>query len=719
MIPRVLLALLIALPLVAAKKPVTVEALTTSRPPGEFAGAPIWAPDGNSFAYRQGDNIMLYSVATKQSRQLLSLKPLTEAAIKPPAAERFNWQNRGVHEEAIQWMPSGQDLLIETGRDLFLWHRSTGKHEQLTATAAEEHDPKPSPDGRYVAFRRNHDLYTIDLASRTETRLTANGSDTLRNAELDWVYPEELGLGTAYWWSPDSHSIAYLQFDVSREPLYPQVDLGKYRAVFEPERYPQAGDPNADVALGVVPATGGPTRWMDVGATRYQYLIARVKWMPDSRHVAVERLTRVQDRLELIAADITSGESRLILRETDPYWINISNDLRFLDDGKRFLWSSERDGYRHLYLYTMDGRQLRQITDGPWEVRGVAGFDARTDRVFYLSSEASPLETNLYSIRLNGKDKIRLTTEKGSHSVSMSPATYYFVDTCSTRETPPRKVLRTDRGAEHAVLREPDRSLTDEYQIVPSEVVTIRAADGRTDLYGLLTRPAGFAPGRRYPAVVLVYGGPGAQSVVNTWRGLGMEQLLAQQGYVVWELDNRGSTGRGHLFEIPIYHQMGVVELADQKAGVDYLTSLGFVDPERIGIYGWSYGGFMTLNSMLNVAGTFRAGIAGAPVTYFANYDTIYTERYMGLPAVDPEGYKKTDLPLSAANLKGNLLILHNLQDDNVLFQNTLQMADALEKAGRKFDMLIYPQKAHGVTGPVRRQMLESMMEFFERTLKF
>jgi dipeptidyl-peptidase-4 len=559
----------------------------------------------------------------------------------------------------------------------------------------------------------------MELATHKETRLTSNGSETLRNGETDWVYPEELALGTAYWWSPDSRSIAFLQFDVSREPLYPQVDLRKYRAMLEPQRYPQAGEPNADVALGVVPVSGGPTRWMDVGSTRYQYLIARVEWMPDARHLAVQRLTRIQDRLELMAADSTTGETRLMLRETDPYWINVSKDLRFLEDGKRFLWSSERDGYRHLYLYSVEGRLLRQLTDGAWELRGVAGIDTKTDRVYYLSSEASPMETQLYSIRLNGKDKTRVTNEPGTHAISFSPDGGYFADSYSNKETPSRRVLRTAQGTEYAVLRESNRSASNEYELIPSEVVTIKAADGKTELYGSITKPAGFQSGRKYPAIVVVYGGPGAQSVVNSFRSLTMQQMMAHRGYVVWELDNRGSAGRGHLFEAGVNRSLGTAELADQKAGVDYLTSLGYVDAERIGVYGWSYGGFMTLNCVLNAPGTFRAGIAGAPVTNFANYDTIYTERYMGLPTNNPDGYKKTDLSLRAGNLKSNLMIVHNFQDDNVLFQNTLQIVDALERADKRFELMIYPQKSHGVTGPVRRQMLESMMEFFDRTLKF
>ncbi len=719
MLARLFAAFLVIIPLAAQKKPVTIEAISSMRMSNDEPGSPIWAPDGKSFAFRQGEKVMQYDIASKQSHELFSMEPLNKAVVKVPPGERFDWENRGVHEAAIQWMPSGQDLLLTTGNDLFIWHIAAGKFDQLTATSDAERDPKPSPDGRFVAFRRNHDLYALELSSHKETRLTANGSETLLNGETDWVYPEELALGTAYWWSPDSRSIAFLQFDVSREPLYPQVDLRKYRALFEPQRYPQAGEPNADVALGIVPVAGGPARWVDVGSTRYQYLIARVDWMPDSRHLAVQRLTRIQDRLDLLSADSATGETQLILRETDRYWVNVASDLRFLDDGKRFLWSSERDGYRHLYLYSLDGRQIRQLTDGPWEVRGVAGVDPKTDRVFYLSSEISPMETQLFSIRLNGKDKTRVTTEPGMHAVSFSPDTSYFTDSYSNKDTPARRVLRTAQGAEYAVLRESNRAVAEEYNILPPEVVAIKAADGKTELYGLLTKPSGFQTGRKYPAIVFVYGGPGAQSVQNVYRSLTMQQMMAHRGYVVWELDNRGSIGRGHQFETPINRSLGTVELADQKAGVDYLTSLGYVEAERIGVFGWSYGGFMTLNCMLNAPGTFRAGIAGAPVTNFANYDSIYTERYMGLPVNEPDGYRKTDLSKSAAGLKGNLMIVHNFQDDNVLFQNTLQIIDALERADKRFELMIYPQKTHGVSGPVRRQMLESMMEFFDRTLKF
>jgi dipeptidyl-peptidase-4 len=702
----------------AQKKPVTLDDVAAPPPSGRAGAAPAWSPDGASFAYTEQNKIMLYDLAAKNARELAPLDQLQKAAKPAPKPERYEWENRRVRDENVQWFPSGKKLLIAAGGDLFIWRLDRSEAEQLTATPVAERDPKISPDGHYVAFRREHDLYVIDVASKTETRLTKDGSETLRNGELDWVYPEELDLGTAYWWSPDSKWIAYLQFDVSREPLYPHADLRGFRPVLEPQRYPQAGEPNAAVQVGVIPAAGGRTRWMDVGETRYFYLVARVAWAPDSRHLAIQRLTRVQNRLDLLSADAASGATQAVLTESDPHWINVKDDFRFLKGGREFLWSSERTGFRHLYVYSSDGTQKRQLTRGDWEVRGVLGADEKTGRVFYLSSEPGPLETQMYALGLNGEQKVRLTAEPGTHAVSLAPDAAHFLDSFSSLNSPPRRVLRAINGSEYAVFQEADRKRYDQYEILPTEILKVKAADGRTDLYARLIKPAGFQPGRKYPAIVMVYGGPGAQSVRDAWSGLSWEQALAHRGFVIWQLDNRGSAGRGHGFETPIYHNLGVTELADQKAGIARLISLGFVDPARIGIYGWSYGGFMTLNALLNAPEIFHAGIAGAPVTYFANYDTIYTERYMGLPVDDQEGYSRTNLSLSAANLKARLMLVHNFQDDNVLFQNTLQIADALERAGKEFQLMLYPQKTHGVTGPVRRQMLQSMTDFFEDALK-
>jgi len=719
MLVRFAILLILSVPLAfAQKKPITLDDIVPSHESVKGPGAPVWAPGGKAFAYLEDGKVMLYDIAGKSARELFAIATLEKAAKPAPPEERFGWENRRVRDENLQWFPSAKELLIAANGDLFVWRIESGQSEQLTSTPVTERDPKLSPDGQRVAFRRLHDLYVLDLASRKETQLTRNGSDTLLNGELDWVYPEELDLGTAYWWSPDSRSIAYMQFDVSREPLYPHADLRGYRSVLELQRYPQVGEANADLHVGVISVNAGPTHWMDLGDTTYLHLIARVDWAPDSKGLAVQRLTRIQNRLDLLAVDAATGSAQTVLTESDPYWINVTDDFRFLKGGREFLWSSERDGFRHLYVYSRDGKEQRRLTRGDWEVRGVAGVDPANGRVFYLSSEQSPIETHLYSVGLNGKDKRRLTNETGWHGISMPPDASHYLDSYSSLQSSVRRVLHTGDGAEYAVFREADRARYEQYQILPSEILKVKAADGKTDLYARLIKPAGFQAGRRYPAVVIVYGGPGAQSIRNSWDGLSWEQVLAHRGFVIWQVDNRGAMGRGHAFESALYHNMGATELADQKAGVEHLVSMGFVDPARIGIYGWSYGGFMTLNAVLNAPDTFRAGIAGAPVTNFVNYDTIYTERYMGLPSDDEDGYNRTNLSLAADRLKAGLMIVHNFEDDNVLFQNTLQITNALEQAGKHFQFLLYPQKTHGVSGPVRRQMLQSMTDFFEANLK-
>ncbi len=714
---RALLTLACALPLLAQKKPITIDTvIEQGRAARERSpGSPVWAPGGKRFAHLQGDRIFLYDIASKSDKELLSLQDMEKAAVAVPSPQRFDWQNRRVSENSFEWSPSGRQLLLTVGGDLFLYTLEGGKWDQLTATPEAERDAKLSPDGKHVAFRRAHDLYTLDVASRKVTRLTEDGGPTLLNGELDWVYPEELDLGTAFWWSPDSRHIAYLQFDTAREFVYPQVSLTGPRAIAEPERYPQAGTPNADVHLGIVSASGGNTHWMDLGDPRGA-LIARVYWTPDSLKLAVKRFNRVQNQLDLLLVEGASGSSRAILHEADPYWINNNDLFQFLSDGG-FLWGSERDGFQHLYLYGPDGKLRKRLTEGNWEVTDLAGVDEVHQKVYFVSSEPSPLERQLYSVRLNGRDRTRISQGEGTHSISMSPDQSYYIDTFSSLTQPSNRTVHSADGAEWAAYRTADHSLTDEYQVLPTEIVSFKNSSG-TLLYARMMKPANFRAGEKYPAIVMVYGGPGAQSVRNSWTGANWDQVLAQRGFVIWQLDNRGSKGRGHAFETPIYHRLGKTELADQLDGLHYLIEQGFVDPARVGIYGWSYGGYMTLYSLLNAPETFRAGIAGAPVTSWRNYDTIYTERYMGLPSENAEGYSASSASTHAAKLESKLLMLHNMEDDNVLFQNTMQMAAAFEGAGKLFDMVIFPQKTHGVSGDYQRELLEKTTDFFEKNLK-
>ncbi|MDQ2899475.1 MAG: alpha/beta fold hydrolase, partial [Acidobacteriota bacterium] len=399
------------------------------------------------------------------------------------------------------------------------------------------------------------------------------------------------------------------------------------------------------------------------------------------------------------------------------YWINVDDALHFFADGQRFLWSSERDGFRHLYLYSIDGSLRRQLTKGEWEVESVAGIDEKDEKVYFVSTEQSPLERQFYSVGLDGNEKKRISETAGTHAISMSPASNYFMDSWSSLESPPTKILRSAAGAQVAVFRETDRRDADEYDILPTEIVHVKGADGAL-LYARLIKPAGFTPGRKYPVVVMIYGGPHAQTVKDVWSGASWDQALAHKGFVIWQLDNRGSAGRGHAWESVVYHNLGARELDDQKQGLRYLDSLGFTDSARIGLYGWSYGGYMTLYSLCNAPGLFRAGVAGAPVTSWRNYDSIYTERYMGLPAENKYGYERSAPINKAAGLASKLMIVHNVEDDNVHFQNSVQMADALERADKRYQMMLYPQKSHGVTGPVRKHLLESITAFFEENLK-
>lgn len=698
----------------AQKKPVTIDAITAERKVTGFA--PIqWAPDSKRFAWIEEKELWSYDVASGQRKLLVALSDLESKAVKPPPAGAFDWQNRRVTEQAFSWSSSGHEILIAAEGDLFLLHVDSGKWDQLTATIESERDAKLSPDGRYVAFRRDHDLYSLEISSGKVARLTSDGSDTLLNGELDWVYPEELELGTAYWWSPDSKSIAFLQFDIHREPIFPQVDSLAIRAYSEPERYPQAGDPNADVHVGIVPVTGGETRWMDLGDPR-DHLLARLVWLPDSHAVAVEKFNRIQNRLDLLIADTATGRAHTVLHEEDPYWINVNNDLQFLKDGQHFLWGSERDGFHHLYLYSADGKLLQQLTSGDWEVESVAGVDETAGVIYFTSSEQSPIERQLYGVQIDDQHRRRISTEPGTHAISLSPDCHVYLDTASSLSSPPRRTIHRADGTQVAVFREPDRTDSNQYNILPTEIHQVKAADGAV-LYARLIKPAAFTPGKKYPAIVIVYGGPGVQTVHDAWPGLSWDQVLAQRGFAVWQLDGRGSLGRGHRWESVIFRDMGEHELEDQKRGVEYLSSLGFIDTSHLGIYGWSYGGYMTLYTLTHTAGIFRAGIAGAPVTHWRNYDTIYTERYMGLPVENAEAYERVSALTKAANLSGKLLLVHNIEDDNVHFQNTVQMMDALERAGKRFELMLYSQKAHGVTGALRKHLYETLTDFFEKNV--
>lgn len=705
------LLLLAALSLLAAKRPPTMADVIATEP-GAASGF-TWAPDGSRFVWREKNKLWIFE--SNQRRELLDFSRLKEAATAVPAPEAFGWLNRGVKEQPVQWFPGGKRLLLAEAGDLFTLDIDSANWEQLTRTPKAEADPKLSPDGKRVSFRTDHELYVLEVASKKVTRLTHDSSPTRWNAELDWVYPEELQIPSAHWWAPDSKRIAYLQFDLSNLMIYPHGGLLGVRPVSEPQRYPQAGTRNATVRIGVVQAGGGKTRWLDF-ARDPESLIGRVTWMTEENALAVHVLSRVQDKLDVLAVDAASGKSRKLLAESAPTWINLRDDFQFLS-GSRLLWGSEREsGYRHLYLHSLGGSEFRPLTKGAWEVTEIACVDEKASQVYYLSTEASPRERQFYRVGFDGSSPVRLTKQRGWHSILMSPDCGSYIDTWSNVDEPVSRTLYRSNGERVAEIIPPNRKPLEDLALVPNEFLEFKGADG-TLFHARMIKPAGFDPSKRYPAIAMVYGGPHAQNVVDRWRGADWDQLLAHRGFVIWQVDNRGSAGRGHVFEKQLYRRFGKQELADQLEGVRHLLSLGFTDPKRIGIHGWSYGGYMTLYSLFNAPGTFAAGVSGAPPTDWRQYDTIYTERYLGLPQENEDGYKASSVVFQAEKLEDKLMLVHNFEDDNVLFQHTLRMMDALQKAGKQFDLLLYPQKAHGVTGVARKHMLEGMTAFFERHL--
>ncbi|HEY4877557.1 MAG TPA: S9 family peptidase, partial [Candidatus Acidoferrales bacterium] len=666
-----------------------------------------WAPDGKRFSYievkRNGNDAVLelwtMDAASGERKVLVSAATLKSVTQPEKAKTTQGTGLARVEADNYQWSPDSGSLLFIGTNSMVLLDLKTMAVKPVVSSEHEIEDPKFSPNGQWVSFSRDANLFAVSLASGETKTLTTGGSEEVLKGKLDWVYPEELDLRTAYWWSPDSSKIAYYEMDERPVTQYAIMDMSAPTGGTEYTRYPLAGQANPIVRVGVVPVTGGETKWMDTGTNTDVYL-ARVDWLPDSKQVAIQRLNRAQNQLDLLFCDVASGASTTALTETDKYWINIGDDLYFFSDNKRFLWSSERTGYRHLYLYNNSGKQLAQLTSGDWGISDTGGFgpgavnhpgvDEKHGYVYFMTNKDDVKETNLYRVSLNDKSLTRITKESGYNAANLSPALSGFVHSYSNAATPTRQELCRMDGTPVAVLNEGKVPALTEYKISPLEFVQVTADDG-TKLNASIIKPVNFDPSKKYPVYVSVYGGPHVQMVQNRWGGFFFlfHEVLAQKGYVVFELDNRGSWGRGHAFETPIYHQMGKVELQDQVAGVKYLESLGYVDPARIGISGGSYGGYMTLEALFNASDVYKVGVAHAPVTDWKFYDTIYTERYMGTPQNNPEGYKASAPLNQAENLKGKLMLVHGTGDDNVHFANSVALLNALIDSGRYPDQLM------------------------------
>ena len=690
----------------------------------------MWSADGKLLTYldeNAGEPAIWAVDASTGQRYVLINEQRLRDMLLPPASRGQQTGLGRLTPPRYLWAPGGQALLFISAKELFWYDLKTGSAKKLlgegkgkapSGEATDIDDAKISPDGRWVSFLRDHDLWVVSAAGGEPRQLTRGGSEELRNGELDWVYPEELDLGTAYWWAPDSSKIALLRLDERAVEKYPLVDALPYVAEVSEERFPEAGSPNPVARVGVVGVMGGEVRWMDTGGDSTA-LLARVEWLPGSRRLAIERLNRVQNRLELLFADAASGTCETALTEQDKYWVNLSDDLHFLADGRRFLWSSERSGFRHLYLYDLAGKQLAQLTRGDWEVEGVVKVDEQAQTVYFTSTQKSPIERQFYRVAFSGGEPVELTHEHGTHGVSMAPDGKHFLDTYSTAMTPPEQRLYNADGSLVATLEENKVTELETYHFQPEEFFSVPGADG-TPLDAAMIKPAGFDPSRKYPVIVYLYGGPHAQVVRDAWAGSNLlwNELMAEKGFVTFILDNRGTAGRGHNFETPIYHHFGSVELADQLAGVKWLSNQPYIDASRVGVWGWSFGGYMTCEAMLRGGGVFKAGFAGAPVTDWRRYDTIYTERYMGTPRENPEGYRDSSPVNFAAGLKGKLLIAHATGDDNVHFSNSLALEEKFVEAQKYAEFLIYADRGHGISDRAGRiHIFNRVTQFFLENL--
>jgi dipeptidyl-peptidase 4 len=734
-----LVAMTLGLPAFATAQPQPSKSLTVERIysapslSGSLAQGIEWTPDAQhvSFLDRRASGVEMWTMdlATGERKVLVPADVL--AQVMQPAKTRAI-QSTGlgrVEADNYRWAPSGDSLLFIGSTTLVLLDLKTMMPKPLIAGEAEISDPKFSPDGKWVSYGRDSNLWLASVATGESKQLTTGGSEAILKGQLDWLYPEELESSTAYWWSPDSSKIAYYEMDERPVTQYPLVDMSSPVGATQFERFPQAGEPNPIVRVGVVSIDSGETKWMETGADTDVYL-ARVVWLRDSRRIAVERLNRAQNRLDLLFCDVATGASKIILTETDRYWINLSDDLYFFADNKRFLWSSERSGFRHYYLYDLSGKLLAQLTSGDWGITGTGGFGPGTEShpavdekhgvIYFLSNKDDVGGTQVYRLSLDDHSLARITKENGTHEVLFAPDASGFADTYSNAMSPPRQDLYRADGSHVAVINENKVRELGDYDLPRVEFLELAADDG-TKLYASMIRPSHFDASHKYPVLVYVYGGPGIQQVRNQWDRTDFLwlEMMAEKGYIIFTLDNRGSYQRGHAFETPIYGHFGKIELEDQLTGVKYLKSLSYVDGSRVGICGWSYGGTMVLVAMFNAPGVFRAGVSVAPVTDWRLYDTAYTERYMGRPQDNPNGYNDSSQVNHVAGLQGALLLVHSTGDDNVHFSNTAELLNDLIQVGRyPTNLMIFPGRGHGINdASARIELYKGITEFVLKNL--
>ncbi len=635
--------------------------------------------------------------------------------------ERMRISARGVVD--YSWDDQGRYILAPLEGDVFLASRADGSVRRLTETEADEIDAKVSPEGHFVSYVRDQDLVVYDLATGRERQITTDGEGLISWATAEFIAQEELDRDTGYWWSPDETHIALARVDETPVDVIPRLDIAGGGATVAEQRYPRAGRPNALVELYVQDMGSNRRVKVDLGSNTDIYL-ARVNWSTDGRTLYVQRLSRDQKTLDLLAVDPATGRSRVIVTQTGEAWVDLKNDFRALSDG-RFIWSNEDSGWRHLYLYDRDGKLIRPITQGDYPVLALEGVNAETGEVFFSASmrdgKEYPIEQQLFRASLNDTvEPVAITPAGGWWNVSVNGTGTAYVGNYSDPKTPPQSALYRMDGTRIRWIEENPLNASHPFypyvsRLREPEFGTLQS-HGETLVWQIKT-PPGFDPSKTYPVVMQVYGGPSGGGVKRGW-GSATDQLLTEAGYIVFHLDNRGEGYRSRAFKNALYRRMGTVEIEDQVLGADYLRTLPYVDKDRIAVMGWSYGGFMSLSMLLEPKMGLAAALAGAPPTEWSLYDTAYTERYMSTPQDNPEGYANSDVLHKLDGMTGRLLLLHGMADDNVIFENTTRVLNALQEKSIPFETMLYPGQRHGVRGnPRQLHLWRTYLDFLDRTI--
>lgn len=712
------------------------------RPSSSPPSALSFDPEGDSFVYLLHPSDSLENTLYQQGLSEDKATPLVLKSAQAVREEDLSPEEKLRRERSRQitvgvtsyrWSPAGSALMVPSRGDLYLKKdRKSDFSKRFDSKGSPAIDPQWSPDGKSIAFVQNKELHVIDAWSSVAAKALTSGAEKqgVTHGLAEYIAQEELDRGSGFWWSKDSRRLAYTRVDESKVPNLTLVHLAQEAKkapsqAIEKHRYAYAGQSNAKVELGVISAKGGRTTWLNLEQSfGKDFYLARVKWL-STGELAVVLLNRAQDAVELRIFDPANGRSRVLLKESGKPWLNLHHMFKEIEKGEykgNYIWASERSGYQHLYLVGKDGEIIRPLTQGPWVVTALNGVDGEKGKLWFTATKNGPTQRQLYSVSLSGGPIEQITKDPGTHNVSVDAKKGRFIDSFSNLETAPEVTLRdlSNNKVVSTIYTEDPRA-AQELKLMPPRIVKIRSRDG-DELFGMLYTPDPKVFGKGpYPTIISVYGGPHAQLVRNSWGAtVSMrEQFLAQNGYTVLRLDNRGSGNRGLEFESKVAHNLGDLEVKDQVDGVQWLVKEGLTDANQVGIIGWSYGGYMSAMALVRAPEVFHAGVAGAPVTDWHGYDTAYTERYMGHPEKNVEGYKSSSVMTHIDKLKGRLMLVHGLVDENVHFRHTAELMNAITGANKDYDLLLYPDERHRPRRPADRLHMERrVFEFFNKYVK-